>query len=110
MIREELFVSCIESLDETIRNQKDPSSAVTALIVLLGDLLYDTHDWVGYYCFDLDFGRRWKPGCVKNGDGEDIPLRNPHELYRFLSDNMLYELTLGETTRRSASATSHGGN
>lgn len=110
MIREELFVSCIESLDETIRNQTHPSSAVTALIVLLGDLLYDTHDWVGYYCFDLDFGRRWKPGCVKNGDGEDIPLRNPHELYRFLSDNMLYELTLGETTRRSASATSHGGN
>ena len=98
MIREELFVFCIESLDETVRNQKDLSRAVTALIVLLGDLLCDTHDWVGYYCFDLDFGRRWKPGCVKNGDGEDIPLRNPHELYRFLSDNMLYELTLGEAT------------
>ena len=36
-----------------------------------------------YYCFELDFGHKWKPDMIKI-DGEDIPCRNAEELWNLI--------------------------
>lgn len=52
------------------------------------DLMYDLCDLkpgeaddFDFFIFDLDFGRKWAPGIIKDGDGSDIPLRNAEELW-----------------------------
>jgi len=36
-----------------------------------------------YFIYELDFGRKWKPGMVRF-DGKDIPLRTPKELWDYI--------------------------
>ena len=48
------------------------------------DIMYD---WISYYCFELDFGRKYKLGDVSvklNGVDVPIPMGTPEELYDFL--------------------------
>jgi hypothetical protein len=51
---------------------------------LIGDLFRDTDDWIGYWAIELDFGKRYKDGCVTEEDGTIIPLRTVEDLYNFL--------------------------
>ncbi len=55
-------------------------------------------DWIYYFIFELDFGKKWKEGCVtetkKVDDKEveiDIPLGTPEDLY-----NMLFDTACGD--------------
>ena len=48
-------------------------------------------DWIYYFIFELDFGRKWKEGCVTEtkvvDDKEvnvDVPLGTPENLYDML--------------------------
>ena len=54
--------------------------------VLAASFDYDDdvmYDWISYYCFELDFGRKHKLGCVME-NGKPIPPGTPEELYDFL--------------------------
>lgn len=55
-------------------------------------------DWIYYFMFELDFGAKWKEGCVieiKNVDDKevevDIPLGTPEDLY-----DMLFKTACGD--------------
>ena len=64
------------------------------LKVLAASFDYDDglmYDWISYYCFELDFGRKHELGCVTK-DGVPIPLGTPEELYDMLwEDACSYE-------------------
>ncbi len=45
------------------------------------------NDWTGYFCWELNFGRRYKPGMITDGD-KDIPLATTRDLYNLLLENM----------------------
>ena len=56
------------------------------LKVLAASFDYDDslmYDWLSYYCFELDFGRKHELGCVTKDD-VSIPLGTPEELYDML--------------------------
>lgn len=36
---------------------------------------------LSYYIYDLDFGKKYYPGCVSEVNGDDCPLSTPDELY-----------------------------
>ncbi len=38
---------------------------------------------IDYYMYELDFGKKWKPGCLTIDD-KDIPLRNSEDLWNIL--------------------------
>lgn len=38
-------------------------------------------DALSYYVHELDFGRKYTPGCVTEENGSICPLSNPDELY-----------------------------
>lgn len=51
-------------------------------------------DWIAYYCYELDFGRKHKLGDV-TFKGVPIPLGTPEELY-----DMLFKEACGHGTAR----------
>ena len=55
-------------------------------------------DWIYYFIFELDFGEKWKEGCVTETrivDGKDVdvdvPLGTPENLY-----DMLFNTACGD--------------
>lgn len=58
----------------------------SARIVRLLNLLMndEQENWTSYFCYKLDFGKKWKPGLVKNKYGKEIPMSTAEELYDFL--------------------------
>ncbi len=46
----------------------------------------DKLEWISYYCWELDFGRKWVKGTVID-NGKDIILNNAGALYDFLISN-----------------------
>ena len=60
---------------------------VQMLKVLAASFDYDEaiiDDWISYFCFELDFGRKYQLGDVSEADGTPIPLGTPEELYDYL--------------------------
>lgn len=45
------------------------------------------NDWLGYYIYDLNFGKNWVEGKVTDKDGTDIPLETAENLYDILIKN-----------------------
>lgn len=56
-------------------------SLLTQMCDLDETLEYGTD--LDYYCYELDFGRKWKPGMITI-DGKDIPCRNAEELWNMI--------------------------
>ncbi len=44
----------------------------------------DVNDTIAYFCFELDYGRKWKPGMITEKDGTDIILSTSEDLYNYL--------------------------
>lgn len=45
--------------------------------------LSETETDLAYYCYDLNFGKNWKPESITI-DGKDIPCRNVEELWNLI--------------------------
>ena len=45
------------------------------------------NDWLGYYIYDLNFGKNWEEGKVTDREGNDIPLKTAENLYDILMEN-----------------------
>lgn len=56
------------------------------LLELLRMIMEDEEDdWIGYFCYELDFGRDYKEGSITDADGEDIQLATVKDLYLLLT-------------------------
>lgn len=45
-------------------------------------------DWIGYFAFELDWGKDYSPGAVTDKEGKEIPLATYEDLYAVLVNNM----------------------
>ena len=59
---------------------------------ILEDTFKDESDWFCYFCFDLDFGRKYKDGMITDSDGNNISMNNAEELYEILMENLLQKV------------------
>lgn len=101
MISKELFVEVIEDakksddyqswlnkqlqshgVDGFIFQPTCIDSAIKLLHELFGEA--DSGDTISYFCFELDYGRKWKPGVITENDGIDIDISTPEKLYDYL--------------------------
>lgn len=57
-------------------------AAIKLLHIILGEL--DKDEWIDYFCFELDFGRKWKKGAVVIDNKSDICLKTAEDLYNYL--------------------------
>lgn len=56
------------------------------IIKILKDTFNDKSDWIGYWIYELDFGKDYKKGCVKSKEGKNIPLKTIDDLYNLLNN------------------------
>lgn len=57
--------------------------AQPALLDLLEIATHDADKWVSYWLYDLDHGKKYKPGTVKVY-GKNVKLKTPDDLYKML--------------------------
>lgn len=105
MISKELFVEVINDMERAERYQSDlndffrshdtdgyifqPDCSVSVLRLLHNFFgKADENDWISYFCFELNFGKAYKPGCVTDKNNNNIDLSNAESLYDFLVSNM----------------------
>ena len=46
----------------------------------------DMNEWISYFCFELDFVKKYKDGLVKDEFGKNIPLATFDDLYTLLTE------------------------
>lgn len=56
---------------------------ITTTIKVLEKMFQDEDGWIDYYCWELEFGKRWQPGMISS-EGKDVPLETPENLYALL--------------------------
>ena len=56
------------------------------LVNLIEKLTNDRMGWIDYYIYELDYGKEYEDGMVKNKDGNNISLKTPTDLWNLLND------------------------
>lgn len=54
---------------------------------ILIDVFDDKDNWICYFVYELDFGKKWKQGMVTEND-VDVKLQTAEDLYDLLIKNM----------------------
>ena len=97
MLSKEEFVKAINDVENVCRYQEglnnyfrknnvdgyifqpDCSSTVIGLLhTILGEK--DKDEWIDYFCFELDFGKKWKEGTITEKNGTEIILKTDEDL------------------------------
>ena len=86
----------VDRVDDLFRNSRDSVecdfcngaslqiSHEGIVISLLGKILKDTGDDIGYFIYELDYGRKFEPGMITYQNGRDIDLGSAEKLYDYL--------------------------
>lgn len=89
-LQSKVNVEFAENLGKAFKNAfvanllPDDETLVNAVISLLKENLGDTNDWIDYYIYELEFGKKFKKGMVKDKNGKNFLLSNPKQLYKNL--------------------------
>lgn len=71
----------------------DSTPSMEVMDNLIDYLIRETHDkenaWIFYFCWELNFGRDYHPGVIKDKDGKFISLTTPEELWELLQKQSL---------------------
>ena len=63
----------------------EPESVVVRLLEVIFN---DKGEWIQYFLYELNWGEKYKDGCITDIDGSFIKLRTIEELYNFLAKEM----------------------
>lgn len=79
--------------NESVTDFFDPfclySGHEAALVDALSTMFMDCENrWIEYWLYELDFGRSYVPGMVKDSDGNETPLATASDLYDLLVSDM----------------------
>ena len=99
----ELFIATINSIKKQIEIDRKNSSMLqkmfpddsiycgynnkelfNALNKILKESMKDEYDWIDYFMYGLDFGKKYYNGCVLDRDKSIINLSTAENLYEFL--------------------------
>ena len=64
----------------------------STVVFLLKKMLHDEYEYIDYFVYELDYGRKYKKGMITDENGQDIDIHTPKLLYDFISSNgVLYQ-------------------
>lgn len=58
------------------------ATVINILHIIMGEK--DKNEWISYFCFELDYGEKWKAGTIKDENDNDIVLQTAENLYELL--------------------------
>lgn len=88
-----------EQVDKLFRNsreniEKDFCNAAalqisheSSVIFLLKRIMHDQYEYIDYFIYELDYGRKYESGMIIDENGQDIDIHTPKLLYDFISNN-----------------------
>lgn len=80
-----------ELCSETYKNGLDCELTFPTLaedvVSLLSAATGDKDEWIGYYVFELECGKKYKDGTITDADGSFIRLKTVKDLWDLLSTN-----------------------
>ena len=63
--------------------------AFGALLIFSGARMFkDDDDIIGTYCFEMEYGKDYKPSYLKDEGGNEIDFSTPEKLYDYLVGEM----------------------
>ena len=102
MLSKEKFIEYLERYKELADIEENLNSTVKSLcpdfnnfyldkhssliLDMLKDLMNDTEDWIGYYIYELDWGKNGI-NCITLSDNTIYSLTNYDELYEYIVSN-----------------------
>lgn len=112
MITKKQFIDIITVLDEQTQHDLKCANAIqtvfedanyalynnsflyNSIVKFLVEAMNDRHEWIEYFIHELDYGRKYTDGTIKEKDGSSIRMSTAEELYDFLVGQKLkvYEL------------------
>jgi hypothetical protein len=62
--------------------------AETLVFNVLQDIFNDKeNDWIGYFIYELEWGKKYRKGMIKSGKNEIIKLASLDDLYKLITEN-----------------------
>ena len=78
-----LFDECIETKESDFCNAGSICIGHESVVVYLLERMFDT-DMISYFIYELDYGKKYKAGCVLDENMNEIDLSTPEKLYDYL--------------------------
>ena len=84
-----LFCNSRENIEADFCNAASLQiSHESTVVFLLKKMMYDKYDYIEYFIYELDYGREYEIGMVKDEHGQDIDIHTSDLLYDFLAQNI----------------------
>ena len=59
----------------------------SSVVFLLKRIKRDQYEYIDYFIYELDYGRKYEAGMITDENGQDIDIHTPKLLYDFISNN-----------------------
>ena len=88
-----------EEVDKLFRNSRDniendfcnaaalQISHESSVVFLLKRIMRDQYEYIDYFIYELDYGRKYEDGMITDENSQDIDIHTPDLLYDFISNN-----------------------
>ena len=88
-----------EQVDKLFRNSREniendfcnaaalQISHENTVVFLLKRIMRDQYDYIDYFIYELDYGRKYEVGMMTDENGQNIDIHTPGLLYDFISNN-----------------------
>lgn len=61
---------------------------ISLITNILEDTFHDESQWISYFIYDLDWGKRWTKKSITDNKGKSIKMSTLSELYNVLTENL----------------------
>lgn len=59
----------------------------STVVFLLKRIMHDQYEYIDYFIYELDYGRKYEAGMITDENDQDIDIHTPKLLYDFISNN-----------------------
>ena len=104
ILNENEFIRCMDDIEKIIQYNKGLNDflnihdvdgylfqpdCLETVVFLLHKIFNksDFDEWISYFIFDLEFGKKYKEGMIKDKNGQNIVLKTSRDLYKLLSES-----------------------
>ena len=77
-----------DAVESDFFNAMSLSVSHESIVVQLLENMFDDKDYISWWMYELDYGRKYKEYCIQDADGKSIDISTTEKLYDFLINEM----------------------
>ncbi len=83
---EEKFNTLLHEIDPEFGGGYIHNKTISLLSDIARELIGDKYDYIGYFLWELDFGKGYYEGVITDEKGTPVALSTPEDLYNLIVD------------------------